>query len=90
MNEQDLQAIKDGLEAGVITPEQAQQCIEIIKKRQADNEIEELRKENKELRKEVVLGLRKIADLAYYSARNDYRGAIRDIYDIASKLLEKE
>ena len=41
-------------------------------------------------RKEILLGLRKITDLAYYSARNDYRGAIRDIYDIASKLLEKE
>lgn len=51
--EQDLQAIQDGLEAGVITPEQAQQAIEIMKKRQADNEIEELRKENKELRKEI-------------------------------------
>lgn len=53
MNEQDLRAIKNGLEAGVITPEQAQQCIEIMKKRQADKEIEELRKENKELRKEI-------------------------------------
>ena len=41
-------------------------------------------------RKEILLGLRKITDLAYYSARNDYRGAIRDIYDIASELLEKE
>lgn len=41
-------------------------------------------------RKEILLGLRKITDLAHYSARNDYRGAIRDIYDIASKLLEKE
>ena len=41
-------------------------------------------------RKEIILGLRKITDLAYYSARNDYRGAIRDIYNIASELLEKE
>ena len=41
-------------------------------------------------RKEILLGLRKITDLAYYSARNDYRGAIRDIYNIASELLEKE
>lgn len=32
--EEDLRAIQDGLEAGVITPEQAQQCIEIMKKRQ--------------------------------------------------------
>ena len=53
MNEQDIQAIKDGLEAGVITPAQAQQCIEIMKKCQPDNEIEQLRKENKELRKEI-------------------------------------
>ena len=41
-------------------------------------------------RKEILLGLRKITDLAYYSARNDYRGAIRDIWNIASELLEKE
>ena len=51
--EQDIQAIKDGLEAGVITPEQARQAIEIMEKRQADNEIEELRKENKRLRSEI-------------------------------------
>lgn len=51
--EQDIQAIKDGLEAGVITSEQAQQAIEIMKKRQPDNEIEELRKENKKLRSEI-------------------------------------
>lgn len=51
--DQDLQAIQDGIDAGVITPEQAQQCIEIREKRQADNQIEELRKENEKLRKEI-------------------------------------
>lgn len=37
--EQDIQAIKDGLEAGVITPEQAQQAIETMKKHQAESEV---------------------------------------------------
>lgn len=54
MNELDyLYAIQNSLEAGVITPEQAQQAIEIIEKRQVDNQIEELRKENKKLREEI-------------------------------------
>lgn len=51
--EQDLQAIQDGLESGVITTDQALQCIETMKKRQSDNQIEELRKENEKLRKEI-------------------------------------